>query len=181
MIEKTKIEKDFNVTEALVCNQSHKWSIVTVKDEYQVDCIWDGKFGDILGNGTEYEGIVGLITLPNGARIPSYWDTKGRLLDPFHSHDFDLKMVRFEDVLDSLTSEDIPDSEEFHKSFEDYNKYANRMDSLEYLRYKTFCDNHRHCCGGIVTSFMGTGIGPVIHCKCEGCGKEVDITNVDNW
>lgn len=68
------------------------------------------------------------------------------------------------------------------------------MSPLETWRYRDFWDRHRKCraeagketfsgfpVGSVITSFEGTGLGWIITCKCSICGKEEDITDIDNW
>lgn len=98
------------------------------------------------------------------------------------------------DTYDNITSKDIPEDEAFNKKYEDHKKYAFTLSKVEYLRYKQFVEDHRKCRvrpdgthrygaigGGLVVSFMGTGLGNIIKCKCETCGKSVDITDESCW
>lgn len=68
------------------------------------------------------------------------------------------------------------------------------MNELEAWRYERFWEKHKECrikagektlsgypIGGVITSFFGTGLGWVVHCKCPICGKEEDITDGESW
>lgn len=71
---------------------------------------------------------------------------------------------------------------------------AFEMNELETWRYNKFWEKHRECrikagektssgfpVGGVITSFFGTGLGWIVHCKCPICGAEEDITDNENW
>lgn len=64
------------------------------------------------------------------------------------------------------------------------------MSGTEYLRYKAFSDDHEKCSEGIHSTtgglgpsvtFVGTGLGYIVTCKCQICGEEADITDIDSW
>ena len=68
------------------------------------------------------------------------------------------------------------------------------MSPVEYLRLEQFRKDHHDCQvspdgfsrfgaigGGTVVSFVGTGLGPIVHVKCEHCGTEVDLTDTNYW
>ena len=94
---------------------------------------------------------------------------------------------------DDITEDDIPsDREAFKKKAKTYGSYT--MSPVEYLRLEQFRKDHHDCLvdsdgfsrfgaigGGTVVSFVGTGLGPIVHVKCEHCGTEVDLTDSDNW
>ena len=94
---------------------------------------------------------------------------------------------------DDITEDDIPgDREAFKKKAKTYGSYT--MSPVEYLRLEQFRKDHHDCLvdsdgfsrfgaigGGTVVSFVGTGLGPIIHVKCEHCGTEVDLTDSDSW
>lgn len=58
---------------------------------------------------------------------------------------------------------------------------CSKMTLVEYLRYKKFCELYLKDGYSIDVSFMGTGLGPLIHIKCEEAGVEADITDTDCW
>ena len=94
---------------------------------------------------------------------------------------------------DDITEDDIPgDREVFKKKAKTCGNYT--MSPVEYLRLEQFRKDHHDCLvdsdgfsrfgaigGGTVVSFVGTGLGPIVHVKCEHCGTEVDLTDSDNW
>ena len=94
---------------------------------------------------------------------------------------------------DDITEDDIPgDREAFKKKAKTYGSYT--MRPVEYLRLEQFRKDHHDCLvdsdgfsrfgaigGGAVVSFVGTGLGSIVHVKCEHCGTEVDLTDSDNW
>ena len=94
---------------------------------------------------------------------------------------------------DDITEDDIPgDREAFKKEAKTYGSFT--MSPVEYLRLKQFRKDHHDCRvgpdgfsrfgaigGGTVVSFVGTGLGPIVHVKCEHCGTEVDLTDSDSW
>lgn len=94
---------------------------------------------------------------------------------------------------DDITEDDIPgDREAFKKKAKTYGSYT--MSPVEYLRLEQFRKDHHDCLvcpdgfprfgaigGGTVVSFEGTGLGPIVHVKCEHCGTEVDLTDTDCW
>ena len=94
---------------------------------------------------------------------------------------------------DDITEDDIPgDREAFKKKAKTYGSYT--MSPVEYLRLEQFRKDHHDCQvspdgfsrfgaigGGTVVSFVGTGLGPIVHVKCEHCGTEVDLTDSDSW
>lgn len=137
---------------------------------------------DFYKNGESH--IVGLVEDEDKHNF-CVWDENGKSFNP----DCDIYMVRYETPnYDHITEKDIPDTEDFKKKYADFCEYSFKMSPLEYLRYKEFCKDHRDCCkntgaigGGIVVSFMGTGLGNIVHAKCECCGLEVDLTDNDIW
>ena len=94
---------------------------------------------------------------------------------------------------DDITEDDIPsDREAFKKKANTYGSFT--MSPVEYLRLEQFRKDHHDCRvgpdgfsrfgaigGGTVVSFVGTGLGPIVHVKCEHCGTEVDLTDSDSW
>ena len=94
---------------------------------------------------------------------------------------------------DDITEDDIPgDREVFKKKANTYGSFT--MSPVEYLRLEQFRKDHHDCRvgpdgfsrfgaigGGTVVSFVGTGLGPIVHVKCEHCGTEVDLTDSDSW
>ena len=94
---------------------------------------------------------------------------------------------------DDITDDDIPcDREAFKKEAKTYRSFS--MSPVEYLRLEQFRKDHHDCRvgpdglsrfgtigGGTVVSFVGTGLGPIVHVKCEHCGTEVDLTDTDCW
>ena len=89
---------------------------------------------------------------------------------------------------EKITEEDTNDIENFEKHYETHCKYGYKLSRVEYARFLKFCENHRHegvnrgaIGGGTVVSFMGTGLGNVVHCKCSICGETADITDFDCW
>ena len=94
---------------------------------------------------------------------------------------------------DDITEDDIPgDREVFKKKAKTCGSYT--MSPVEYLRLEQFRKDHHDCQvspdgfsrfgaigGGTVVSFVGTGLGSIVHVKCEHCGTEVDLTDSDNW
>ena len=94
---------------------------------------------------------------------------------------------------DDITEDDIPgDREVFKKKAKTCGSYT--MSPVEYLRLEQFRKDHHDCRvgpdgfsrfgtigGGTVVSFVGTGLGPIVHVKCEHCGTEVDLTDTDCW
>lgn len=94
---------------------------------------------------------------------------------------------------DDITEDDIPgDCEAFKKEAKTYGSFS--MSPVEYLRLEQFRKDHHDCRvgpdglsrfgtigGGTVVSFMGTGLGYIVHVKCEHCGTEVDLTDTDCW
>lgn len=97
------------------------------------------------------------------------------------------------DDYDDITKESLPEDIE---AFEEKNKWGMnfRLSPVEYLRWEKFQEDHEDCMenpdgshkfgtigGGISISFMGTGLGNLVSCKCHACGKTVDITDSSNW
>ena len=94
---------------------------------------------------------------------------------------------------DDITEDDIPgDREVFKKKAKTCGSYT--MSPVEYLRLEQFRKDHHDCQvspdgfsrfgaigGGTVVSFVGTGLGSIVHVKCEHCGTEVDLTDSDSW
>ena len=63
-----------------------------------------------------------------------------------------------------------------------------RLDPIEQGRLERFREHHKETCPGISTIggkftyvFTPTGIGTAIVVRCNACGKEEDITNIDAW
>ena len=94
---------------------------------------------------------------------------------------------------DYITEADIKDVDSSSDEFRNTKTFT--MNAVEKMRYDAFCKAHRDCLrnpdtgrsrfgtngGGIVVSFMGTGLGDIIHVKCEGCGHYADITDNTHW
>lgn len=68
------------------------------------------------------------------------------------------------------------------------------LDEAETNRYKKFRSMHLKCLfdehgiskfgtigGGLSIKFTPTGLGNLVECHCEGCGKTEDITDIDSW
>ena len=96
---------------------------------------------------------------------------------------------KYDNVDDNYVAE--LDEIEQHK-IESYRKFD--MSAVECARYLQFQKDHRSCRiaedgrhkfgaigGGTTVTFMGTGLGPIVHCHCEACGETVDITDNTNW
>lgn len=56
-----------------------------------------------------------------------------------------------------------------------------KLNEKEMERYEKFKKEHRACGGLVEVSFTPTGIGNIVKMKCNGCGKNKDITDVDSW
>lgn len=63
-----------------------------------------------------------------------------------------------------------------------------RLSPIELARLKAFKDKHAESCPGITTIggkftyiFTPTGIGTAVVVRCNACGEEKDITDVDSW
>lgn len=63
-----------------------------------------------------------------------------------------------------------------------------RLDLIEQGRLEAFKEKHAESCPGITTIggkftyiFTPTGIGTAIIVRCNACGEEKDITDVDSW
>ena len=89
---------------------------------------------------------------------------------------------------ESITEENAEEFKDFEKRYESMEKYGYRLTKTEYARYLKFCENHSHeevnrgaIGGGTVVSFMGTGLGNVVHCTCTLCSQTADITDFDCW
>ena len=92
-----------------------------------------------------------------------------------------------------ITEADIKDADPFSDEFRIAKTFT--MNAVEKMRYEAFCKAHRDCVrdpktgrshfgtigGGIVVSFMGTGLGDCISVKCERCGHHADITDNTHW
>ena len=103
------------------------------------------------------------------------------------------------DNYDDITEDSIaslPEEErmELEKEYEYHSRYPWRLSKVEYARWEKFQEDHRNCMrlpdgrhrfgtigGGISISFMGTGLGNLVSCKCHTCGKSVNITDCSNW
>lgn len=110
-----------------------------------------------------------------------------------------LEMQETPESYDVITEESIaglPENEraELDSNYERFSRYQFRLNKVEYTRWKKFQEDHRNCMrlpdgrhrfgtigGGISISFMGTGLGNLVSCKCHTCGKSVDITDCSNW
>lgn len=171
-----EIKVPYDVTEIY----KHSWEGFYTKSGKRVEIL--DKSVDFYKKGTLH--IIGLVEDEDKYNF-CVWDMSGKGINP----DNDIYMVRYETRnYDNITNKDIPDTDEFKKSYENNQKYSFKMSPLEYLRYKEFCKDHKDCCkntgaigGGIVVSFMGTGIGNIVHAKCECCGLEVDLTDNESW
>jgi len=60
------------------------------------------------------------------------------------------------------------------------------FNEVESNNFKAF--EHKHCekgCGkfneGFSISFVGTGVGMIYKVKCNNCGEEEDITDLESW
>lgn len=132
-----------------------------------------------LDKNSEDISYVGSIDLVNHYEI-NVWDKNGVSADGDTYKD--IKMVKsVKPNYDNITFEDIPDTDEFRKNYEEFCKYSFKMSDVEYLRYMEFLKDHKNCNGGTIVSFMGTGLGNIVHVKCERCGLEVDITDNECW
>ena len=63
-----------------------------------------------------------------------------------------------------------------------------RLSPIELARLKAFKDKHAESCPGITTIggkftyiFTPTGIGTAVVVRCNACGEEKDITDIDSW
>lgn len=132
-----------------------------------------------LDKNSEDISYVGSIDLVNHYEI-NVWDKNGVSVDGDERKD--IKMYKsVKPNYDNITFDDVPDTDEFRKEYEDFCKYSFKMSDVEYLRYKEFLKDHKGCNGGTAVSFMGTGLGNIVHVKCERCGLEVDITDNECW
>lgn len=61
------------------------------------------------------------------------------------------------------------------------------MNETEKAAYREFWENHRLCPftstigGKLSVEITGTGLGYCFVCKCNACGAEKDITDIDSW
>ena len=118
---------------------------------------------------------------------------EGDQIDDYTTRQRPLNDKGFPINYDDITEDDIPgDREAFKKKAKTYGSYT--MSPVEYLRLEQFRKDHHDCQvspdgfsrfgaigGGTVVSFVGTGLGPIVHVKCEHCGTEVDLTDSDSW
>ena len=63
-----------------------------------------------------------------------------------------------------------------------------KLDLIEQGRLQAFKEKHAKSCPGISTIggkftyiFTPTGVGTAIVVRCNACGEEKDITDVDSW
>ena len=118
---------------------------------------------------------------------------EGDQIDDYTTRQRPLNDKGFPINYDDITEDDIPgDREAFKKKAKTYGSYT--MSPVEYLRLEQFRKDHHDCQvspdgfsrfgaigGGTVVSFVGTGLGSIVHVKCEHCGTEVDLTDSDSW
>ena len=118
---------------------------------------------------------------------------EGDQIDDYTARQRPLNDKGFPINYDDITEDDIPgDREAFKKEAKTYGSFT--MSPVEYLRLKQFRKDHHDCRvgpdglsrfgtigGGTVINFMGTGLGSIVHVKCECCGTEVDLTDTDCW
>ena len=88
-------------------------------------------------------------------------------------------------LLRSLAS---PEPEQKHKSEDDPGLMTFRLDPVELARLTAFKEKHAKSCPAITTIggkftyiFTPTGVGTAIVVRCNACGEEKDITDVDSW
>lgn len=86
-------------------------------------------------------------------------------------------------ILKSLTSSEITSD-----SVPDPGLITFRLNLIELARLKAFKDKHAESCPGISTIggkftyiFTPTGIGTAIVVRCNACGEEEDITDINSW
>lgn len=108
---------------------------------------------------------------------------------------FDKKKQNKETIVSyDMTIDEITDEKEKQDIIRKAKDKCFRMGPNEYYRYKIFADKHKNCRinedgshkfgaigGGLSVSFMGTGLGNIITCKCHACGETADITDSDCW
>lgn len=118
---------------------------------------------------------------------------EGEQIDDYTTRQRPLNDKGFPVNYDDITEDDIPgDCEAFKKEAKTYGSFS--MSPVEYLRLEQFRKDHHDCRvgpdgfsrfgaigGGTVVSFVGTGLGSIVHAKCEHCGTEVDLTDTDCW
>lgn len=82
----------------------------------------------------------------------------------------------------------IPDDKDFLEKYKRYTEAKTIMSPLEYARYLQFCEDHKHpdidrgaIGGGLIISYMPTGLGDIVKVKCDLCGAEADITDINSW
>ena len=89
------------------------------------------------------------------------------------------KTINLTKLIDKITDDERA-TDEYKKAVENnrgYNCY--RMNEIEYLRYKVFCDE-RH--GDTISiGWMGTGLGWIINVRDEDTAEYADITDIDCW
>lgn len=60
-------------------------------------------------------------------------------------------------------------------------KLSFSLSDKECDRYETFKKDHFVCKGRTSIIITPTGIGNSVQCRCNGCGVEKDITDIDSW
>lgn len=76
--------------------------------------------------------------------------------------------------------------DEMRRKDEEIARMPFRFSEVESNNFKAFEDKHREKgCGkfneGFSISFVGTGVGMIYKVKCNNCGEEEDITDLENW
>ena len=76
--------------------------------------------------------------------------------------------------------------DEMRRKDEEIARMPFRFSEVESNNFKAF--EHKHCekgCGkfneGFSISFVGTGVGMIYKVKCNNCGEEEDITDLESW
>ena len=118
---------------------------------------------------------------------------EGDPIDDYTTRQRPLNDKGFPENYNDITEKDLPeDREAFEKKAKIYGSFS--MSPVEYLRLEQFHKDHHNCLvredgmsrfgtigGGTFVRFMGTGLGNIVHVKCEHCGTEVDLTDTDCW
>lgn len=76
--------------------------------------------------------------------------------------------------------------DEMRRKDEEIARMPFHFSEVESNNFKAFEDKHREKgCGkfneGFSISFVGTGIGMIYKVKCNNCGEEEDITDLESW
>ena len=76
--------------------------------------------------------------------------------------------------------------DEMRRKDEEIARMPFRFSEVESNNFKAFENKHREKgCGkfneGFSISFAGTGVGMIYKVKCNNCGEEEDITDLESW